>query len=72
MLHMNKKHGIWDRIYQNMLSGAKSAEVGSESHAYFCFGMAAGQMIEGAGVTSAEQLNRMSRLRESLLGLRAK
>lgn len=71
MLHMNKKHGIWDRIFQNMLSGAKSSEIGCESHAYFCFGMAAGQMIEGANVTAAEQLGRMSKLRESLLGVRS-
>lgn len=67
MLHMNKKHGIWDQIYCNMASGAKSLQIGLTDTAYFSFGMAAGAMIHGInGVPDRDMLNRLNRLREAL------
>lgn len=67
MLHMNKRHGIWDQIYFNMASGAKSLEMGMPDCAYFSFGLAAGTLIHGIpGVPDHAMLDRLNKLRESL------
>lgn len=71
MLHMNKRNGVWDRIYQCMLDGAKAYQMGADEHGAFCFGMAAAMHSEHVAQTSLEsqaQLNRMSWLRMAIKG----
>lgn len=71
MMHMNKKHGIWDQIYCNMASGAKSLEMGMRDCAYFSFGLAAASLIHGIpGVPDRAMLDRLNKLREELAGAR--
>lgn len=67
MLHMNRSHSVWGRIYERMNDGANFMRQGFPEAAHFAFGAASGMMIWATDEYSLDAIQRMKELREALI-----